>query len=200
VYKILTNPDLSYETETKKTTISQPQPTSQQAAKYQSLPQVRIGAVAGLLELLEERQEKDLYRLGQELLLEVDDILPIVEAAKLIEFLIIQEGDLYLTALGTQFIAGGIDERKKLVRTQILSNIRLVQQIHRMLQSKRNQRISEELILDILESHFSPQEAMRQLKTAIDWGRYAEIYSYDEPAGEIFLEAEVPSENLLINA
>lgn len=200
VYKILTNPDLSYETETKKTTISQPQPTSQQAAKYQSLPQVRIGAVAGLLELLEERQEKDLYRLGQELLLEVDDILPIVEAAKLIEFLIIQEGDLYLTAIGSQFIAGGIDERKKLVRTQILCNIRLVQQIHRMLQSKRNQRISEELILDILESHFSPQEAMRQLKTAIDWGRYAEIYSYDEPAGEIFLEAEVPSENLLINA
>jgi NitT/TauT family transport system ATP-binding protein len=200
VYKILTNPDLSYETETKKTTISQPQPTPQQAAKYQSLPQVRIGAVAGLLELLEERQEKDLYRLGQELLLEVDDILPIVEAAKLIEFLIIQEGDLYLTAIGSQFLAGGIDERKKIVRTQILSNIRLVQQIHRMLQSKRNQRISEELILDILESHFSPQEAMRQLKTAIDWGRYAEIYSYDEPAGEIFLEAEVLSENLLINA
>lgn len=200
VYKILTNPDISYETETKKTTISQPQATSQQAAKYQSLPQVRIGAVAGLLELLEERQEKDLYRLGQELLLEVDDILPIVEAAKLINFLIIQEGDLYLTAIGNQFLAGGIDERKKIVRTQILSTTRLVQQIHRMLQSKRNQRISEELILDILESHFSPQEAMRQLKTAIDWGRYAEIYSYDEPAGEIFLEAEVPSENLLINA
>ncbi len=200
VYKILTNPDLSYETETKKTTISQPEPTPQQAAKYQSLPQVRIGAVAGLLELLEERQEKDLYRLGQELLLEVDDILPIVEAAKLIEFLIIQEGDLYLTAIGNQFIAGGIDERKKIVRTQILNTTRLVQQIHRMLHSKRNQRISEELILDILESHFSPQEAVRQLKTAIDWGRYAEIYSYDEPAGEIFLEAEVPSENLLINA
>jgi NitT/TauT family transport system ATP-binding protein len=200
VYKILTNPDISYETETKKNTVSQPEPTPQQGAKYQSLPQVRIGAVAGLLELLEERQEKDLYRLGQELLLEVDDILPIVEAAKLINFLIIQEGDLYLTAIGNQFIAGGIDERKKIVRTQILNTTRLVQQIHRMLHSKRNQRISEELILDILESHFSPQEAMRQLKTAIDWGRYAEIYSYDEPAGEIFLEAEVPSENLLINA
>jgi NitT/TauT family transport system ATP-binding protein len=189
VYKILTNPDLSCETvPPPATTVSQPQPA--QSAKYQSLPQVRIGAVAGLLELLEDRKEKDLYRLGQELMLEVDDILPIVEAAKLMDFLAIQEGDLFLTTVGLQFIAGGIDQRKQVVRTQILGNIRLVQQISRMLQSKRNHRISEELILDILEAHFSPQEAMRQLKTAIDWGRYAELYSYDEPGGEMFLESE----------
>ena len=196
VYKILTNPELSCETVTapteSATTVSQPQPA--QTAKYQSLPQVRIGAVAGLLELLEDRKEKDLYRLGQELMLEVDDILPIVEAAKLMEFLVIQEGDLLLTPVGIQFIAGGIDQRKQVVRTQILGNIRLVQQISRMLQAKRNHRISEELILDILETHFSPQEAMRQLKTAVDWGRYAELYSYDEPGGEIFLESEEKDE------
>ena len=192
VYKILTNPELSCETVAapakSATTVSQPEPAP--SAKYQSLPQVRIGAIAGLLELLEDRKEKDLYRLGQELMLEVDDILPIVEAAKLMEFLVIQEGDLLLTPVGIQFIAGGIDQRKQVVRTQILSNIRLVQQISRMLQAKRNHRISEELILDILEAHFSPQEAMRQLQTAIDWGRYAELYSYDEPGGEIFLESE----------
>ncbi|XZN98306.1 MAG: nitrate/sulfonate/bicarbonate ABC transporter ATP-binding protein [Microcoleus sp.] len=193
VYKILTNPDLSCETVAQPdTTLSQPQPP--QSAQYQSLPQVRIGAVAGLLELLEDRKEKDLYRLGQELMLEVDDILPIVEAAKLMDFLAIQEGDLFLTAVGLEFIAGGIDRRKQIVRTQILGNIRLVQQISRMLQSKRNHRISEELILDILEAHFSPKEAMRQLQTAIDWGRYAELYSYDEPGGEIFLESEEKGE------
>ena len=196
VYKILTNPELSCETVTAPAAsadaASQPQPP--QTAKYQSLPQVRIGAIAGLLELLEDRKEKDLYRLGQELMLEVDDILPIVEAAKLMEFLVIQEGDLLLTPVGLQFIAGGIDQRKQIVRTQILGNIRLVQQISRMLQAKRNHRISEELILDILETHFSPQEAMRQLKTAVDWGRYAELYSYDEPGGEIFLELEEKDE------
>ena len=196
VYTILTNPELSCDTVTapaeSAAAVSQHQPA--QSAKYQSLPQVRIGAIAGLLELLEDRKEKDLYRLGQELMLEVDDILPIVEAAKLMDFLVIQEGDLILTPVGIQFIAGGIDQRKQIVRTQILSNIRLVQQISRMLQVKRNHRISEELILDILETHFSPQEAMRQLKTAIDWGRYAELYSYDEPGGEIFLESEDKAE------
>jgi NitT/TauT family transport system ATP-binding protein len=44
------------------------------------------------------------------------------------------------------------------------------------------------LILDILQNHFSPNEAQRQLDTAIDWGRYSELYSYDDPSGEIFLE------------
>ncbi|HEY9600404.1 MAG TPA: nitrate/sulfonate/bicarbonate ABC transporter ATP-binding protein [Allocoleopsis sp.] len=184
VYQILTNPELEPVDLPTKTSPSQ----STQPTKYQSLPHVRIGSIAGLLELLEDRQEKDLYLLGQELQLEVDDILPIVEAAKIMALVTLQSGDIQLTAIGQQFIAGNIDERKQTVRQQLLANCLLIQRIYRLLRAKRNQRIPEELILDILESHFSSQEAEQQLATAIDWGRYAELYSYDEPAGEIFLE------------
>lgn len=189
VYKILTNPNL--EEIEPSAPVSQPEPSK--PAKYQSLPQVRIGSTAGLLEILEDRQ-RDLYRLAQELQLEVDDILPIVEAAQLMDLAHIQEGDISLTDEGKQFIAGGIDERKQIIRNQLLNHIRLAQQICNLLQAKRNQRIPEELILDILECHFSPQEARQQLQTAIDWGRYAELYSYNEPAGEIFLEQAAPLE------
>ena len=192
VYKIITNPDLEEISEPPPTTVSPQEPTPE-PTKYQSLPSVRIGSVAGLVELLEDRPKADLYRLGQELQLEVDDILPIVEATKLMNFVNLAEGDISLTPVGQEFIVGGIDERKKIVRTQLLEHIRLVQQIYRLIQAKRNQRIPEELILDILESHFSPAEAQRQLKTAIDWGRYAEIYSYDEPSGQIFLDQQAES-------
>ncbi|MDZ7957538.1 MAG: nitrate/sulfonate/bicarbonate ABC transporter ATP-binding protein [Aulosira sp. DedQUE10] len=185
VYKIITNPELDTTEPTETVSPQQPKPQ----AKYQSLPAVRIGSIAGLLELLEDRQEKDLYRIAQELQLEVDDILPIVEAANLMDFVELLEGDISLTPIGQQFINGIIDERKQIVRDQLLTHIRLVQQIYRLLEAKRNQRIPEELVLDILESHFSPEEAQRQLKTAIDWGRYAEIYGYDEPSGQIFLES-----------
>lgn len=197
VYKIITNPELEA-IEQPPPTVS-PQVTMTQATKYQSLPAVRVGSIAGLLELLEDRQERDLYRLGQELQLEVDEILPIVEAAKLMNFVELAEGDISLTPVGRQFIAGGIDERKQIVREQLLAHIRLVQQIHRLLQAKRNQRIPEELVLDILENHFSPQEAKRQLDTAIDWGRYAELYSYDEPAGQIFLEQAITQSEDLVS-
>ncbi|MEH2468170.1 ABC transporter ATP-binding protein [Nostoc sp.] len=187
VYTIITNPELE-KIESPATTSVQP---ATPPAKYQSLPAVRIGSIAGLLELLEDRQEKDLYRLAQELQLEVDEILPIVEAAKLMDFVELAEGDINLKPVGQQFINGGIDDRKQIMRSQLLTNIRLVQRIYRLLEAKNNQRIPEELVLDILESHFSPQEAERQLKTVVDWGRYAEIYGYDEPSGQIFLEQVV---------
>lgn len=188
VYKILTNPDQMPEPVETPATVSDPESPPPQ--KYQSLPEVRIGSIAGFVELLEDRQNKDLYRLAQELLLEVDDILPIVEAAQMMDLVQLAEGDVSLTPIGQQFIAGGIDERKQIVQTQLLAHIRLVQQIRNLLQAKRNQRIPEELVLDILECHFTAQEAQKQLQTAIDWGRYAELYSYDEPSGEIFLESQ----------
>jgi NitT/TauT family transport system ATP-binding protein len=192
VYKILTNPDLTLEAIEAPTVVAQPEPPPQ--PKYQAVPPVRIGSIAGLIELLEDRQEKDLYRLAQELLLEVDDMLPIVEAAKLIEFVSLKEGDIELTTIGREFIAGSIDDRKRIFRAQLLSHIRLIQQIYQFLQAKRDQRIPEELILDILETHFTAQEAEKQLTNAIDWARYAELFSYDEPSGEIFLEAPVQVE------
>ncbi len=182
VYKILTNPELKQIEKQKEVSVSDVKPS-----KSQSLPAVRVGSIAGLLELLEDRQG-DLYRLAQELQLEVDDILPIVEAAQLMDLVHIQEGDIILTSLGKEFITSGIDERKQIIRNQLQTHIRLVQRISHLLQANKNQRIPEELILDILETHFSAQEAQQQLKTAIDWGRYAELYSYDEPSGEIFLE------------
>jgi NitT/TauT family transport system ATP-binding protein len=187
VYTIITNPDL--ETVNSSTPVSpETQPPEQ---KYHALPPVRIGSIAGLLELLEDRSEKDLYRLAQELQLEVDDILPIVEGAKLMDLVELAQGDISLKPIALKFINGSIDQRKQIIRAQLLKHIRLVQQIYRMLEAKKNQRIPEELILDILETHFSREEAERQLKTAIDWGRYTEIYGYDEPSGQIFLELPI---------
>jgi NitT/TauT family transport system ATP-binding protein len=183
VYRIITNPDQ----EDIQPILSPNQAKQKTVEKSQSLPLVRIGAVAGFIELLEDRQG-DLYRLAQELLLELDDIVPIIEAAKMMKLLTLKEGDIYLTAMGKQFIEGDIDERKHLIRQSILDNIRLVQQIKRLLDANPSQRISEDLILEILEVNFSPEESKKQLKMAIDWGRYTELFGYDEPAGAIYLE------------
>jgi NitT/TauT family transport system ATP-binding protein len=184
VYRIITNPDQDS---------FQPVPSSFPAKrsateKAQPLPSVRIGAIAGFLELLEDRQG-DLYRLAQELLLELDDIVPIVEAAKMMQLVNLNEGDVHLSAIGKTFIEGSIDQRKAIISQQMLSNIRLIQQINRLLAANPSQRISEDLVLEILEASCSPEDAKKQLKTAIDWGRYAEIYGYDEPAGVIYLES-----------
>lgn len=187
VYKILTNPELEESPLPPPPTQSlQPPPP----LAYERIPQVRIGSIAGLLELLEDLDEQDLYRLGQDLQLEVDDILPIVEAAKLMDLVTLNEGAIGLTTKGREFITGSIDERKQIVRERLIANVSIVQQIRILLQAKRDRKLPEELILDLLEAHFSPKEAEHQFRTAIEWGRYAELYSYDEPTGIIFLEQQ----------
>ena len=41
-----------------------------------------------------------------------------------------------------------------------------------------------------MEQSFSPEEARRQLDTAIDWGRYAKRFAYDDEQGEVYVEEE----------
>ena len=52
------------------------------------LPNAHLNALAGLLEkLAEEGGRVDLYRIGGALVLEIDDLLPIVEAGELLGFI-----------------------------------------------------------------------------------------------------------------
>ena len=37
----------------------------------------------------------------------------------------------------------------------------------------------EEFFHDMLDEQFSEEETLRQLETAINWGRYAELFDFD---------------------
>ncbi|KAK4535316.1 hypothetical protein CDCA_CDCA04G1341 [Cyanidium caldarium] len=162
---------------------------------FPMLPPVRIGSVAGLLLLLasESTPVIDLYRLGQSLQLDVDGLYPIVEASEILGLLQVSAGDVSLTDKGHAFVAGSVDERKRIVRETLLvaPDARLIQIIYRLLQQAKQRRIPESLILDtVLDRRFSPSESRRQLDTAIEWGRYAELFAYDSVSGDLFLEEE----------
>ncbi|MNY06559.1 ABC nitrate/sulfonate/bicarbonate family transporter, ATPase subunit [compost metagenome] len=60
--------------------------------------------------------------------------------------------------------------------------------IERVLESKKNHEMPEEFFLEVLNHHFSPNEAHRQLQIAIDWGRYAELFTYDEQSHLLYME------------
>jgi NitT/TauT family transport system ATP-binding protein len=163
--------------------------------EFPALPPVRLGSVAGLLQLLasENSPVVDLYRLGQALQLDVHGLYPIVEAAEILGLLSVSEGDVALTGAGHAFVAGSVDDRKRIVRGALLvaPDARLIQTICRLLQRAKHRRIPESLVLDsLLDRYFEPSESRRQLDTAIEWGRYAELFAYDSVSGELFLEDE----------
>ena len=71
-------------------------------------------------------------------------------------------------------------------REAALANVRLLQQMNSALPSKSDHTMPLEFFRDILEEHFSGNEVQRQIETALDWGRYGDLFTYDpetRPAG-----------------
>jgi NitT/TauT family transport system ATP-binding protein len=159
--------------------------------RYQVLPHVDIGDLTGLVGHLAERGgREDLYQVARELQLEVDDLLPLMEGLEILGLAVAIEGDAVLTELGRRFAEADVQEEKELFRVQVQHNVELVRQIMRELESSSEHSFREDALLEQLQQHFSEPEARRQLDTAIDWGRYAELFAYDDATGELYLEDE----------
>jgi NitT/TauT family transport system ATP-binding protein len=152
------------------------------------LPHTRPGGMAGLLEILVDQGGRaDLHRLAADLSLEVDALLPTVDTAVLLGMLRVEEGDAVITPEGRAFAQADIQARKAIFRKTALANVPLLRQMEQALKAKSNRTIEDEFFRDLLEAHFSEDEARRQLETAIQWGRYAEIFDYDAVTGKLTL-------------
>jgi NitT/TauT family transport system ATP-binding protein len=80
------------------------------------IPRTHLSVVAGLLEILEDYEGKvDAAKIADELMLELDDILPVIEAAGMLGFIKVDSGDLILTEKGREYLAGNSTQRKKIL-------------------------------------------------------------------------------------
>lgn len=151
------------------------------------LPHAPIGMVLGLLEHLRDAPggREDLYKLGGPLGYELDDLLPVVEAAKRLGLVTVASGDIELTAEGRALAAAEEPERKRTVGER-LEGLPLIAEIRRAVESGEG-RAPRRRFLDRLRKHFSKGEAERQLQTALDWARYGEVFDFDPDAEEFVL-------------
>jgi NitT/TauT family transport system ATP-binding protein len=203
VYKIMTQPDVKHPLPDPESTGEivapvggwQNRQASIRVTKYQILPHARVGGMAGLLELLHDRGDReDLFRLSEDLVMDVEDLLPILEACVLLGFGNLKEGDVETTPAGVAFAEADIQTRKILFRQAALENVTILKQIDSILKQKSDHAISDEFFRDILDEHFSEDEMQRQFDTAMNWGRYAEIFDYDREAGRLTQAEPAPTE------
>lgn len=157
--------------------------------RYQFLPHAKVGAIAGLVEMVYDKGGRvDISSLASELSMEVDDIFPIIEAAVILDFGEIREGDFIITEKGAVFSEADTLQKKEIFKDSALKNIQLIKQIVQVLSSTLKQRMSEDFFIEILENHFTTDEAWNQFETAVDWGRYAELFAYDYDTGDLYFE------------
>ncbi len=203
IYKVMTEPDVEHE-------LPDPESTGEihippgglkaglapvRMSKYQILPHARVGGIAGLLELLHDRGgREDLFRLSEELVMDVEDLLPILEACQLLGFARLTEGDVQLLPQGVQFADGDIQRRKVLFRHAALEHVTILKQIDSILKRKSDHAINDEFFHDILDEHFSEEEMQRQFDTAMNWGRYGELFDYDRESGRLVQTETVQGE------
>jgi NitT/TauT family transport system ATP-binding protein len=162
---------------------------------YQELPHARPGGIAGLLELLLDHNGKDdIYRLADDLGFEIDDLLPIVDAAQMLGFLTVKEGDAEITPEGAEYANSEILRQKELFRKAALDNVLLLRQIVRAIEAKSNHSVPEEFFHDLLDEQFTEEQTLRQLETAINWGRYAELFDFDAARHRFVLPEKTATE------
>jgi len=155
------------------------------------LPMATVDGLSGLAEILLRLDDDiDLSDLSDELVLHVDDLLPLVDALDLLGFLSMTDGKVRLSEEGVEFASADIQASKKMFAGASLANAPLVAAISRGLERSAGGALPAGFYLDVLRRSYSEKEAQRQLDTAVDWGRYAELYDFNAGRNELTLDED----------
>jgi NitT/TauT family transport system ATP-binding protein len=141
------------------------------------LPHVPLGRLFGLIETMAATPgPDDLYRLAERLRLGLDELHPLLEAAHLLGWARVERGDYDLTDEGRGVASAGVVERKRLFRERV-RGLPIVASILDAL--ARGAPVPRETILAELRTHVPGPEAERQVDTAVNWGRWADLFDYE---------------------
>jgi NitT/TauT family transport system ATP-binding protein len=155
------------------------------------LNHVSSNLLSGLIETLAAppyNGHADLPVLAGHLQLEADELFHLGESLQLLRFAQLSEGDLMLTDAGKRFANMETDVRKRLFAEHMTSYVPVVGLIKRVLDERPSHTAPEARFRIELEDYMSEGAADETLKTIISWGRYAELFAYDEQSETFSLE------------
>ena len=155
------------------------------------LNHVSSNVLSGLIETLAGppyNGHADLPVLAGQLQLEADEILHLGESLQLLRFAQLSEGDLVLTEAGKRFAHLETDARKKLFAEHLVNHVPVMGLIKRVLDERPTHAAPAARFRNELEDYMSADYADETLKTIVSWGRYAELFAYDEQSETFSLE------------
>lgn len=158
------------------------------------LPEAHVNRLAGLMEALAAEPYNgtaDLPELADQMGFGMDQLFPLLEALDILTFARVEGGDAELTASGKSYVDADILRRKEIFAEHLIRHVSLAAHIRRILDERPGNRAREDRFLRELEDFFSEDEAEKVLQVAIEWGRYAELFAYEEGAGILSLENPV---------
>ena len=155
------------------------------------LTHVSSNVLTGLIEEVSAppyNGKADLPVIAESQHLEVDELFPAAEALQLLRLAEVEGGDIRLTEAGLEFAHGETDERKKLFARHLITYVPLAAHIRRVLDERATHSAPKSRFFDELEDYMAEDAAEQTLRTIISWGRYAEVFAYDDHAQAFSLE------------
>ena len=150
------------------------------------LPATNFSQIVGILEIVDDHKGRvDVARIAAEHGLGMDDLLPAVEAAEMLGFVTVREGDIELLDAGRKVLKASLLHRKRLLREQVLK-MPIFQDVIGKLQKAGGQMRREELA-DILGFKLWTHDTEQAARTLINWGRHTGLLSYDADTGKVVL-------------
>lgn len=153
------------------------------------LPNATPGGLAGLLDVVSNyRDGVDLSDLAADLSFEVDDLFPLIDAATMLGLLTVDNGHCVITKEGDRWCHADVLEAKQIFAQLVMDHAPLVRTIDRALRNNPDKDLRGELILDLLRSQHTDEEAQQQFDIAVTWGRYGELFDYDSDDDKLTLD------------
>src|SRR6266705_3538111 len=152
---------------------------------YQPLPHVSPSEIIGLLEYLDARGGKDdVFRIAAQTNHEFGQLITIVKAAEMLNFVDTPRSAVRLEPEGRRFVQAGPDERKSIWRAQLLK-LSLVSEIAHALRKQRHHTIERDFALETIVLRMPQENYEKVFETLVGWARFGELFAYDEMTGTI---------------
>lgn len=156
--------------------------------KHTGLPEIEITEILGLVELLRGKGGRaDIYKLANELNMEFGDMLTVVSAAELLKLVHTPGGDVQIQPLGEKISRAKINERKKIIKTQI-QTIPVYQQLCQYLKAKEDHEATRDEVIEKLAELIPNENTEKTFSNLLKWGRYAELFGYSDDDHMFYLD------------
>jgi NitT/TauT family transport system ATP-binding protein len=172
------------------------------AQRIESIPNVPVALIVGLLEVLEANDESiNVFDLSARIAKDFGETIAIVKAAEMLNLVDTPKDEVHMLPPGWYFLAAPLAQRKTLFR-QAIERLRLFQIIEAKLGEAPEERMAADDVKEILATLLPYDERENLFQTIVAWGRFADILDYDQDDDTVFLihededeeSAEAPKE------
>ena len=175
IHAILTNSVLHDEP-----SVAEPElvtPEEAEEAAFVPLPNVNLGEVMGLVQMLRPEPES-IYGLAMRLKKDFSTFLSVIKAGELTDLMETPGQAVRLTKSGIAFQKADPKQRKKMMH-DLLLELKIFRHIYDKIEQADQAEISEESVLADLVQFFPNERPKVLFKTLVSWARYAELFSFD---------------------